>query len=395
MSGDTPGIRMFRLVVVGNGFDLSLGLKTKYEDFIKKYIFDTLKNKAGNLPSVLGCTIDISSSLINKVSLKDKRSTTYNSFLDRLNKEYIENEEPSKLLDFISEINKVLKISYSELLNKIIEKEFNWSDIETTYFNLLFDTEKEKSKTIEEIKLINESFDELIDELNKYLKTIDCESLDFSNYEELFNRFSQSKITIESKISSEYERYVKELGGRRPNEFTLNYTKTIYLNFNYTNSLSKFLSSWQHEIDKELINIHGELNNKEGLKESVIFGYGDEMTFKYKQLEDLGDIESLRFIKSSRYPLNRGYNHLNNIINYDLDNFDVFIVGHSLGLSDRVLLKELFEHKKCVSIRLFHRKGDESYFKLSRSLTYHFDDKVLMRKRLVPFDENDSIPSFK
>ena len=37
--------------------------------------------------------------------------------------------------------------------------------------------------------------------------------------------------------------------------------------------------------------------------------------------------------------------------------FQVFILGHSCGLSDRTMLNMIFEHDHCKSIKLFIMKG--------------------------------------
>ena len=71
--------------------------------------------------------------------------------------------------------------------------------------------------------------------------------------------------------------------------------------------------------------------------------------------------------------------------------FDVLVVGHSLGLSDRVLLKSIFEHQHCKAIRLFHRGSEEDYFLKGIALSRHFDDKLKMRRKVVPFDIEDRL----
>jgi purine-nucleoside phosphorylase len=36
--------------------------------------------------------------------------------------------------------------------------------------------------------------------------------------------------------------------------------------------------------------------------------------------------------------------------------YEIFIMGHSCGISDRTLLKMLFEHEKCSAIKVFYHK---------------------------------------
>ena len=68
--------------------------------------------------------------------------------------------------------------------------------------------------------------------------------------------------------------------------------------------------------------------------------------------------------------------------------YDVMVVGHSLGVSDRVLLKTLFEDDNCKLITLFHR-GEDSHFRKRIAASRHFDDKLKMRGKIKPYDEYD------
>jgi hypothetical protein len=65
------------------------------------------------------------------------------------------------------------------------------------------------------------------------------------------------------------------------------------------------------------------------------------------------------------------------------------VVGHSLGVSDRVLLKTIFEDPNCKNIRLFHRGNKKSHFKKCISVSRHFNNKVAMRKKIVSYDQRD------
>ena len=50
--------------------------------------------------------------------------------------------------------------------------------------------------------------------------------------------------------------------------------------------------------------------------------------------------------------------------------YQVFIMGHSCGNSDRTLLNTLFEHDNCLSIKVFYRQykdGTDNYIDLGSS----------------------------
>ncbi|MCX8601126.1 MULTISPECIES: AbiH family protein [unclassified Gilliamella] len=52
-------------------------------------------------------------------------------------------------------------------------------------------------------------------------------------------------------------------------------TETLFLNFNYTNTIEQYLSP---EIKAKHLQIHGKLGN---LDNPIVFGYGDELDNSY------------------------------------------------------------------------------------------------------------------
>ena len=166
----------------------------------------------------------------------------------------------------------------------------------------------------------------------------------------------------------------------------LELSQTYFLNFNYTKSLDFFINSFSPEAIH--IQIHGNVDEPE----SIIFGYGDDSNEHYKSLENHDKKELLEHIKSFYYPSQKHYIDLMNII--ESDDFDVIVLGHSLGLSDRVLLESIFEHENCKAIRLFHR-GKKSHFEKLIALSRHFKNKQSMRKKIVEFDPKDVFGTLK
>lgn len=149
-------------------------------------------------------------------------------------------------------------------------------------------------------------------------------------------------------------------------------------------------SIWQIRNKNPDINIkhypiHGSLNNPE----SIIFGYGDDSNKHYQDLEDEDNEEYLKNIKAFHYPNEPHYIDLINAL-YEQE-FDVFVIGHSLGLSDRVLLKTIFEHENCKAIKLFHRGSKASQFSKRVALSRHFSDKIKMRSKIVDYSDEDKM----
>ena len=61
-------------------------------------------------------------------------------------------------------------------------------------------------------------------------------------------------------------------------------------------------------------------------------------------------------------------------------------MGHSCGLSDKTLLKTIFEHPNCISIRPFYyidKDGNNNYNDIVKNIYRTFTDKALMRDKVV------------
>ena len=66
--------------------------------------------------------------------------------------------------------------------------------------------------------------------------------------------------------------------------------------------------------------------------------------------------------------------------------FQVCIMGHSCGMSDRTLLNTLFEHENGVSIKPYYYKkedGTDNYLELVQNIYRNFTDMKLMRDKVV------------
>ena len=78
---------------------------------------------------------------------------------------------------------------------------------------------------------------------------------------------------------------------------------------------------------------------------------GDELDKSYQSILDMNDNELLRYVKSVKYLETRHYHDLLEFL--FSCTFQVLIMGHSCGNSDRTLLNTVFEHENCVSIKPF------------------------------------------
>ena len=150
----------------------------------------------------------------------------------------------------------------------------------------------------------------------------------------------------------------------------------MLLNFNYTQTAQLY-----HDSNLGFINyIHGKIDNPQ----SVIFGYGDELDEDYKKLQKLNDNDCLTNVKSINYLESDNYKRLLSFA--ESAPFQLCIMGHSCGNSDRTLLNTLFEHKNCVSIKPYYYIKDDktdNYLELVQNISRNFTDMKLMRDRVV------------
>lgn len=149
------------------------------------------------------------------------------------------------------------------------------------------------------------------------------------------------------------------------------------MNFNYTQTVQQL-----YAIDQvEIIDIHGALNNEHN---PIIFGYGDELDDDYKRIEKLQDNDFLENIKSIHYHETGCYRRLLGFI--ESEPYQVITMGHSCGNSDRTLLNTLFEHRNCISVKVYYHQredGTDDYSQLIRNLSRNFNNKAAMRDKVV------------
>ena len=125
----------------------------------------------------------------------------------------------------------------------------------------------------------------------------------------------------------------------------------------------------------------------------MIFGFGDELDEVYNLIELEKNKSFLKFIKSFWYFKTNNYHNLLRFINSD--EYQIFILGHSCGLSDRTMLNMLFENENCKSIKLFYSdngSGYDNYEDLIYEISQHIKNKVKMRQLIVPKSKSIPIP---
>lgn len=396
-------IKINRLVLIGNGFDLAHGLKTSFFDFINycafkiiKYTEDLLENKRYSLSYFSRQTKEIifeesnySIYISNDINIHNLFSSNAN-----YNETYIDKyKNICNQCDFETK-NKNISNSFIKLVSnsffKIIvynSANQNWAGIEKDFYDALLTSSLIKPtssySSVKNIDNLNENFEEIINCLEEYLLYAQNTEININSNllgylkkdifsHEVINNFSVkiNRISMWDVFHDEFKFEPKSLG----------INKTLFLNFNYTNLVKEYIKQEQSN-SYQLIHIHGELNNQHN---PIIFGYGDEKDSSYQELENKNDNRYLQYLKSHHYFLNSNYKDLLNFI--EQGKYQIYIWGHSCATSDRVLLETIFEHDNCISIIPFYHKkdnGSDNYTDLIMNISRSFTDKKKFRDVVV------------
>jgi hypothetical protein len=98
----------------------------------------------------------------------------------------------------------------------------------------------------------------------------------------------------------------------------------------------------------------------------------------------------LDFAKSFGYFRTPAYQNLSGFIrNTD---YELHIIGHSCGLSNRTLLSQIFESKRCYSIQLHYYNNEKEYINNAQEISRHFKNKIGMRSKLRPYTQSTACP---
>ena len=381
------------MIILGNGFDLSHKLKTKYSDFIENY-YSQIKDSSWKddffefvIPGYLFENI---SSLKEIMDYMSSRLGQFSIMFPEKNLNI--NRKPAILLH---------NYFFYEISRKI---ESNWVDIEIEYFNSLIKILDQPSRDniYEDIKKLNNEIDSIAVKFEKYLtQNVNPEINSKFNDKtaKLFeDNLKQDSGSIEDFLKEFPESYAKTIRKDLMKiwEDKNNWSKfdeTLILNFNYTNTAEKLYSTKLKNY--KIINIHGTLND---FKNPINLGFGDEMHKRYSDIEEKNENEYLRLMKSFAYTNTDNYRELFNFIEDKV--FQVHIMGHSCGISDRTLLNAIFENKNCKSIKVFYHNYEtkkvnsqsDNYSEIVRNISRHFNQKTLMRNKIVNKSLSKELP---
>lgn len=254
-----------------------------------------------------------------------------------------------------------------------------WVDIENDYYQLLkrCSESKDCGYTVKELNMqlgfLQEKLIEYLGSIgtNRYKKELHNAMIEFFDPKDFSTEGKKKALEnmgLEDANLEEIQNNFEEQKKLRPERIML-------LSFNYT-STAKMYGNFNLEFNY----IHGELEHPK----NIIFGYGDELDRHYQDILDRNDNELLKNVKSVKYLETR---HYHDMLEFLMSApFQVLIMGHSCGNSDRTLLNTVFEHENCVSIKPFYHKwegGGDNYLELVQNISRNFTNMKLFRDRVV------------
>ena len=340
-------------LIIGNGFDISLELNTRYNDFIE-YInpqhFISSKIAAENISIYEDAEPKIKEQAKAHLALRENElfkvlcSKKHEKWID------IEYELENNAIKHIEEYKKVNDSRLSNTHNTIL----NYPKVDKQNYN--------------QIKF----------RLKKYLKQID---VDFQ-LKSIDKPASNLVYTIFDKRRKK-ERNSSTIFDLSPLDLQDGVINII--NFNYTNTFEKIVRHMKKTgvfFEREIphynhIHVHGNVDNE------IVFGIDDKVHVS----EDY--VYLLKSCDRSTQNLN-----FNNILNRSKI---IIFFGYSLGVSDASYFEDFFnslcEHNDIDEERkrkiVFYYKGEENYFKIFfrlKELTSHKTAKLLRYNKIVFID---------
>lgn len=299
---------MNNLFILGNGFDLSHGMDTFYSHFLN-YIFQEHIN--GN-------------QAFNKLIKVPENEEIFDlgSFLEYFGKiTNVQSRTGYQINPLEIFIKNNLGCSFIGELISSRYTEGNWSDIEELYFRIINFADKRY------LDLTNKDFDNFKEALQKYLRLQEENSRQMNSYMKLFSKLLQAG-------------------------------KTMVVNFNYTNTFEKLYIDTMASYNKDnIVHIHGELFRENN---PIVFGYAADDN-EVAQLLDKGSNDFLINIKRHQYKKSNQEKRVKEYLDKTED-INIFIIGHSCGVSDKLILNQILNHPNIITINILYYENYNSFY---------------------------------
>lgn len=236
----------------------------------------------------------------------------------------------------------IVNLGLSELKNNFLNQvtsEYNsykWIDIEYSFFKSLYKIIHEKENDIAIYKAINDlniDFEKSKYELYKYITKIDK---------------TITSSLINSNIVTKFN-------------ITKSNTRSYAINFNYTRSILAYKPYLNRDnVDFEVIHINGKVyDNYLDTCDNIVFGFGDEYSDSFNTIKEYHS--ALKYYKSIEYSIRPEFGRINEILT---EPYNLVIMGHSCGISDRTLLSMLTNNKNLRKIVIYCENRNDNYERL-------------------------------
>lgn len=371
----------YTILIIGNGFDLHHGLRTKYIDFME-FVNNGMKfNQEDSITEYNQERMNIFKELSSK-----------NNLIQYFNDEEFEKEG---WIDFEEEIEILLKKIeeyYNDLKDSTIEvilkKKRYYESLIKLFDNINIIFGVEKITRVKDYWFKHELNEEYINRYReKYngkifykrnLKNKKEEVIEIL-YEELKDLITCFNIYLSEVIASKEVEIYKQILDINPDKI---------ISFNYTDTYSKYYNSYTDKY-VEVDFIHGKINYFDQYEDNNIILGIRENAFDNGENEDdkLEYIEFQKYFQKIRKGIVNKYknwNGLKDIINKDNTEHEIHIIGHSLDTTDKNIFKDLFiKYSKIINI-YYH--NENSKISLMKNMI-----KIMGRENFIKYYESGKI----
>lgn len=355
------------LIILGNGFDLHLGLPTKWSDFVEFYEiimnnsfeickfakeevwafenFKLNKSKWNSIFTIDSCLNFIKNSIDNEDDMK--------SYTNKVNL-FIANLKQCKMLSLLLELKK----NNNEYVN------FSWSDFEHLIEEILDSVDEYVENLLNRLHcadaviFMNELLRQTIENMDYKDDTYFSMSYqvgDFNLKTDVINsknKFLDYIFNELIKFTSVYKMYIDLIVDNMINDLhnTIHVKNTLILTFNYTQDIVLF-----DDFVGNRLYIHGKADN------DIIIGISNDQEKE----------ERIKFSKNymrvyNRVLDNNNKDNINQINKYVSDHTfsHYYFLGHSLDKIDHSFLKQLFKENIYTKTTIFYYTDDDMLKKI-------------------------------
>ena len=378
------------IIILGNGFDLAHGLATGYKDYVRVMLIDSLNGAEGRKNNY-------------QRSPFKATGTREAAGLQRCHFQDLENQSDENLTELFTKRLDYNNDDGSGFIREVIEdfERKGWVNLENSYFSIVEQCITQEGINETRADSLNIQMEELKISLCQYLGTLErpapsedirtlFEQIKKGQIERASEQARQNRIDLKGSHLEDHAEDVAD-GLEGITVLTFNYTDTceaLYkdaLTIN-TADLPGLLADYlpAEGIPPTFIHIHGSLK-----EEDIVLGYGDETTDRFRELEEANDNDLTKYFKSFYYMQNPRYRQFFEVL--ERGPFRLHLMGHSCGLSDRVLLSSIFNHPNLEDVKIYyHDRGENNdYFQLCQNISRHFHDKHAMRRKILPCKGED------